>query len=159
METAVSNSPLFSYSLIQAILIFSNLFISPVILHNLYSFLWIPSLVTQPNLMRAECYLPIREDALAIAAKLSILFFKSFLIGCNISNMKFGSSKFSVLQANNKTEFSLKCLWVCLNWQIEGLRPSRPHLPYETLVSSGPHVLMCIITIILCVLLILKCLK
>lgn len=76
METAVSNSPLFSYSLIQAVLIFSNLFISPVILHDPYSFVWIPSIVTQPNLMRAEYYLADREDALAIAAMLSIRFLK-----------------------------------------------------------------------------------
>lgn len=82
----------------------------PVILHDAYSFLWIPSVITQLNLMRAEYYLPIREAALAIVAMPYILFFKSFLIGCNISNIKF------VLQVNNKTEFSLQSLWVCLYW-------------------------------------------
>lgn len=66
--------------------------------------------------MRAEYYLAVREDALAIAAMLSIPFFKSFLTGCNISNMKFGISKLSVLQVNNKPEFSPKSLWVSLYW-------------------------------------------
>lgn len=66
--------------------------------------------------MQAEYYLPMREDALVIAAMFSILFFKSFLIGCSISNVKFGISEFHVFQVNNKTEFLLKSLQVHLYW-------------------------------------------